>query len=220
MGLIQKVKHNMKVVLWTGGVTLLFLMMLITGSTIVDNEAALGSGSGSGDFSADEYVEASWESEVLPFMDEQKNELTDVLQQFSESDLETVGEEIGLTDGRNWHFIVTGKAEVLTIDTESRKGNSELDIEPYDGTADVVLQLGPVVDGYAIRDVLTYIKFDDFSNQIEWSQLAAGYNTKTYETNLEGLELEEGAEISLTGVLTVNDTSKTLTPVLIEEGGN
>jgi predicted lipoprotein len=142
-----------------------------------------------------------------------------LLTNIQQSNLEAVGDESGIKNGNNWNFIVNGKGKVVTVNTESRKGIAEIDVEPFDGKADFILQIGPVFEGYAIRDVLDFIKFDDFSNQIEWSQLGSGYNAKTYQENLEGVRLESGVELSFTGVLTAGKSSKLLTPVIIQGGG-
>ncbi len=215
-------KKNKSLVITT--LTLIgFMVILFTGSTVVSNEDmqanADGPSASSTDFNAEEYVEETWESEVLPYFEDNKRDIMEIFNQINEKDLAVVGEELGVKDGSSFNFIVAGKGEVVSVNTESRKGVSEIDVEPYDGSPDFTLQIGPVFEGYAIRDVLDYIKFEDFNNQIEWAQLGTTYNTKSYQDNLEGIELKEGLEISYTGVLTASEEVSLLTPVLVRGGG-
>ena len=39
------------------------------------------------------------------------------------------------------------------------------------------IQIGPVIRGTAIRDVLDFVKFNDFTNQIDFAQFGKAFNT-------------------------------------------
>jgi predicted lipoprotein len=221
MGLVRIVKGHFGVTLSIGGGLLLLLFLFASGTTVVSNEGkneSKGISASNTDFNAEEFVENTWSSKVIPNFEKKQNDITEIIEKLKEGNLETIGEENGKNDGANWNFVVSGKGKVLSVDTKSRKGKAEIDIDPYDGKADFTLLVGPVFEGYAIREVLDFIKFDDFSNQIEWSQLGSQYNTRTYQENLEGLILKEGQELDLSGVLTVKENSKLLTPVIIKRG--
>lgn len=222
MGLFKKNKGTTI----SAGIGLILLITLIaSGTTVVSHEDIKASGQKNGisasrsNFNAEEFVEESWSTGVIPYFENNQINANELLTKIQQTNLEVVGEESGIQNGSSWNFIVNGKGKVVTVNTESRKGTAEIDVEPFDGKADFILQVGPVFEGYAIRDVLDFVKFDDFSNQIEWSQLGSGLNTKMYQENLEGVTLENGVELDFTGVLTAGKSSKLLTPVIIQKGG-
>ncbi|WP_420065847.1 DUF2291 family protein [Pectobacterium colocasium] len=63
---------------------------------------------------------------------------------------------------------------VSGIDRESREGKLLLDVQ---GDT-VMLQLGPIVKGNAIRDAAGFIRFEDFKNQVQFAQLTRALNNK------------------------------------------
>ncbi len=48
------------------------------------------------------------------------------------------------------------------------------------------MQIGPVIRGTTLRDVLPFIDFTAFRNQIDFAELARGLNDQAYKTALEG----------------------------------
>jgi predicted lipoprotein len=47
-----------------------------------------------------------------------------------------------------------------------------VDLAPPDGKADVTINTGPVILGTALRDAVGFIKFGDFTNQIDYAQVS------------------------------------------------
>lgn len=225
MGFLLKFKKNMGATISISVGLILLVIFIITGTTVVSHEEIKKEnnngevGASRSNFNAKDFVEKTWGNDVIPFFEKNQTNASELLPKIEQSDLGTVGEESGIKVGNKWNFIINGKGKVLSVNAESRKGVAEIDLEPFNGESDFTLQIGPVFEGYAIRDVLDFIKFDDFNNQIEWSQLGSGFNTKTYQENLEGVTLEKGVELTFTGVLTADESSKLLTPVIIQKGG-
>ena len=90
-----------------------------------------------------------------------------------------------------------------------------------DGSADVTLQLGPVIRGTALRDAMPFIVFTDFRDQIEFAKLARAMNDRASA----GLEKPEGdvvgEEVSFTGVFTLRAAGDTpeIVPTELTMGG-
>lgn len=81
----------------------------------------------------------------------------------------------GAGEGAAWNFAVKGEGKVISANLTSRARKAELDTDG-DGTADLTLQLGPVINGTALRDVAPFYNFGDFRDQIEFAQLARALN--------------------------------------------
>lgn len=130
------------------------------------------------------------------------------------SDKDAAGTQYGyrLDEKSWWQFIVTGNAKVLTMNTKSKSGTLELDLEPYDGSADCIFQIGPIVKGQALRDSMPFIKFIDFKDQTEYGKISAEINRYAIENVLNPVVVPDedgkptidmaGKIISFTGAFT------------------
>ena len=91
-----------------------------------------------------------------------------------------------------------------------------------DGKPDATLQLGPVIRGSSIRDVLPFVTFTSYANQIEFAEVAKAFNTQAYEKALKDLPRDNlvGATVEATGVFTLRSASEKIlvTPVLVKLG--
>jgi len=174
-----------------------------------------------GSFDAKGYVDEIWDEELLPYALENNTDISAVIEELFK-DVDSAGSLYGyrsVDQGGAWNFIVSGAGKAVSVNTESRNGLLDLDLPPYDGEADVKLQIGPVIRGTAIRDSMSFIKFDDFRNQIDFSNLATELNKKAYETVLEPLSFKAGDEITFVGAFTfsaVDDIS--IVPVSLTLG--
>ncbi|WP_462411439.1 DUF2291 family protein [Neobacillus sp. Marseille-QA0830] len=222
MNVKQPVVKNKLSVILSGLLVILFAISLLLGSKVVKIDENLknklaGKSSVTTDFNASNYADESWDSKVLPFIQDNAKDVTTVIEAITKDGVETAGGTLGKKNTVSWSFIVKGSGKVIQVQNQSRTGRVTLDIEPFDGKEDIFMQIGPVINGTAIRDVLDYMKFDDFKNQIEWSQVADAYNQKSYNTQLKSLQFTPGATIDFTGVMTANDSAKILTPVIAQQ---
>lgn len=83
----------------------------------------------------------------------------------------------GSGEGAAWNFAVKGEGKVVEANLTSRARKAMLDTDG-DGTADLTLQLGPVIKGSSLRDVAPFYKFGDFRDQIEFAKLARALNDR------------------------------------------
>lgn len=203
------------------------ITMLSTGCTaftvVKTGEQAEGSANGSGvdnsTFDPEGYVNTLWEPEVIPYMQENAKDVTEVLNALK-SGADQAGNKFGTrkaTEGSPWNFIVKGKGKVLTLNTETRAGFIELDLAPYDGSMDIKLAIGPVLKGSAIRDSLAFINFDEFKNQIQFAQIASAFNKKAYDSVISAANVDSLAnqEIGFTGAFTADGAVVTVIPVVL-----
>ena len=138
-----------------------------------------------GPFDAGTYVETIWESRVVPAIRSQAMPLADF-----ESGPGARAAAVSF-DG-----VVTG------VNTESRVGTASIDVAPPDGRVDVLVLIGPVVRGTALRDALDFIQFTDFTNQIQFAAVANALNDRVLATTLQDLAPEAlaGRSVQILGV--------------------
>jgi predicted lipoprotein len=179
-----------------------------------DSEAKAG-------FNAEAYVEGIWESQFIPAYMDQAQEITGLLTQLRENEsatIETYGKRTGTG---NYSFMVHGEAQVLSVDTESRIGLMEIDLTPYDGTADATVAIGPVIrrTNIAAVDAVGFIQFNDFVNQTEFATVSDAIKTRILNEVLTPIDLPslQGKTINFRGAFTLNDINALeIVPIRIE----
>ena len=175
------------------------------------DDAARGGSQSAAHFDSAAYVEGIWQSKVLPSA------------QASAEDLAVIAVAKG-TDGTNErrHVFVRGRARVTEIDTHSRAGLIYLDARAADVQSRVALQIGPVLRGTALRDALTFIRFSDFINQMDFAAVSTELNNRVLRSVLAGMDPTRlaGKVVSFQGAATLPapGTSATLeiVPVLFQ----
>lgn len=168
-------------------------------------------------FDARTFVEESWDSQIVPALRERAVELT-VLQRELASDRSAAAERYGNRPGSgSASFLVTGRARVLEVDTTSRAGVATLDLEPFDGAPDARLQVGPVFRGTALRDALPFIRFDDFTNQMEYASVSRLLHERVTDTVLKPVDRATlvGRTIQVHGAFTDGTGPPLITPVIL-----
>ncbi|WP_145519031.1 DUF2291 family protein [Yersinia bercovieri] len=139
---------------------------------------------------SDKVAATIWVSKVMPFANSNALSWQQVKQQQSQP-----------ATGKNSqsHFVrFSGK--VVALDTEGREGAIKLAV---DGD-EQVLQLGPIVKGNAIRDASTFIRFEDFKNQVQYAQLSKALSKRALQdvakpdASWVGQQVEVLAAVTLT----------------------
>jgi len=185
----------------------------VTGKAIIEEERQA--------FDARTFVAKSWDSRVLTTMRERAVPFAE-LQRALAADRAAAVARYGSRSGTGRaSFLVTGTARVLDVDTTSRSGVARLDLEPYDGAADAELQIGPVFRGTALRDALPFIRFDDFTNQMEYASVSRVLHERIADSVLAGVDRRTlaGRVIQFTGAFTEGTGTPLVTPVTLKVGG-
>ena len=174
------------------------------------------------DFKPDEFVEKIWDDKVVPYFKEKCLPISDVLPTWVK-DQEAAGRQFGYrekAEGSPWNFRVKGSGRIVSVNTASRASTVDVDLDPADGSADVLIQIGPVIKDSAIRDSLEFISFTDFTNQLEFARLSNALNKMVNKTVTGELDRDNlmGKNISFNGVFTRLQDSDLIriTPVSLE----
>lgn len=192
---------------------LVSLVLLAAGGCKLVKNAAEGEGSQSTEMVSSQpggdmnlLVEEIWDTKVVPHLREKGTDMAQ-LGQALKADHDAAGESHGYrpaSEGSPWSFATTLKGRILAAKTDTRAATADVDVDG-DGKADAILQLGPVIRGTAIRDVLPFIDFTSFTDQIEFAQLSRAFNAKAYETALKELPRESlvGRQVEAFGAFTL-----------------
>ncbi|ODT66189.1 MAG: hypothetical protein ABS75_28675 [Pelagibacterium sp. SCN 63-23] len=170
-------------------------------------------------FDAAGYADGIWTTQVLPYFMESARPAAEVVPAIT-SDLGAAGASFGYRagEGSPWSFIVSGTGTVAAKNTESRAGTLDVTVE---GVAEpVVLQIGPVIRGNAVRDALPFVSFKDFTNQIEYANAGKALTALAmagFAGNVGAIAV--GDMIGFTGAISMAGASDRLlvTPVILEK---
>lgn len=202
---------------WLAPMALALFLPALAGCKIVqiaDQEAAAPAG-----FNAAAYAEGLWGEQALPHFAQNARPVTEVLPAIV-ADLPAAGAQFGYRPGEGspWSFVVTGTGVVAAKNTESRAGTLEVTVEGL--PEPVVLQIGPVIRGNAVRDALPFVSFQDFTNQLEFADAGKALTA----TALAGVapvseSLAVGDTVNFTGAISMANASDRLqiTPVVLEK---
>jgi predicted lipoprotein len=196
----------------TAGVVGVVVVAMFFGTKIVTGD---GAAADAGKFSAAEYAAEKWESEVLPGILDNEHDLAEVATAIA-ADPEAAADEFGVVEGTS--------APVYTVSFTGEAGLYEGGIMPVtvEGLPEGVtvrVQMGPAINGTAIRDASGTVHFPQFTNQIEYQDVGSEFNNIVKATVLEGIDplALNGTTVSITGSFQlINPTSYLVTPVEIE----
>jgi predicted lipoprotein len=110
--------------------------------------------------------------------------------------------------------VVKGQGTVVALDRRSRVGLLGLNLGKADGQPEVWLQVGPVIQGMAVRDAVGFIGFDQFVNQIDYAEAGNALNQQVLDAVLKPLDPEpaQGEVLAFAGALTPGERL-VITPV-------
>ncbi|MET0372696.1 MAG: DUF2291 domain-containing protein [Rhizorhabdus sp.] len=182
--------------------------MALVGCTVlsVDEDKAIR-GRRSGDLDPTAYVGRLWAKQAVPALDAAAVPLP-VLMSAMSRDLDAAGRSYGRRAGEDsaWTFVVKGSGRISSVDTTSPHGHIMVALGSDQGGREVQIQLGPVVEGSAVRDALPFVSFDDFADQLSFADVGRALTSRA----LAGVrpiaaQLQAGQVVSFTGVVNVRD---------------
>jgi predicted lipoprotein len=193
----------------------------LSGCKIVSNkDLAADTASSADNFDAKAYVGKIWSAKVVPAF-AQAIDLDMLLPEVAR-DPEAAGKAHGHGGGAGnpWSYEVKGRGKVASVDTSSRRGLVTVDLDGTTPPAKVVLQIGPVVFGSALRDSLPFIQFGDFVNQIQFAQVSRALNDAAVAELHKAVDPKTlaGKTVDFAGGATIDSTSGpiTVTPVTLK----
>ncbi|MDQ7908298.1 DUF2291 domain-containing protein [Phytohabitans sp. ZYX-F-186] len=198
------------------GVLLLALAVAIAATTkVVDTDEAASAGGHR--FDATEYATERYDSEVVPAIEKNATAIAELLTAIA-ADPQAAGERYGHRDGPNARYAfaasgtgVAGKVSGTLL---------PLEIAGLPEGVRVSLQIGPAINGTALRDATGLITFDQFLNQLEYADASTELNNQVKAKVLAGVDAAgaEGSQVSFVGAFTYGGNPKLIqvTPIRLE----
>ena len=171
-------------------------------------------------FDASENVAGLWESQAVPELKEKAIDLVTLLNE-SNGDLKNVAEKYGhysMGTSGELSFVVKGEGVVTEVNQTKKAGYMLIKPTGYEGQMNVKLQIGSVYKGSAVRDNLSFIKYEDYTNQVDWAKISQSIHEVIDRDVVKALDLGSitGKTISFVGAFSVDKKTEILiTPIEI-----
>jgi predicted lipoprotein len=154
---------------------------------------------------------------VVGALEQRAVELTELVPEL-DKDPDAAGEQYGVRQGASpYNFAVRGTGTAKAPD-----GNIvEVDVDGVPSDVTVSLQIGPAINGSALRDASGLFDFNDFLNQVDYAGAGTALNTEVKTTVLDDLDREAlaGKTVTFLGAFTyLAPTAITITPAQLEVG--
>jgi predicted lipoprotein len=163
-------------------------------------------------FDAAAFVDSIWDSEVQRALAGARG-LEEVVAEAARG--------AGADAGRPQRVVVRGRGRVAAVDTRSRSSTATIALDGKP-PATVVLQVGPVLTGTAIRDALPALGFERFVNQIQHAEGGHELNARVERDVLHELDRATlaGRFVRFAGMAVLEaGRPLTVTPVTLEVEG-
>ncbi len=165
-------------------------------------------------FDAAAYGKENYLAKVKPAVEKDPVDLA-TLVPLLRKDPEAAGAQYGKRQGTSpftYHVTLTGTAgkpigALLPVTIPGVAGGTR-----------VTVQIGPAINGTALRDVTGLVSFNDFVNQVEYANVATALNTEMKADLLQGLDPTSlvGQQVTVVGATApLNPDVITITPVSI-----
>jgi len=176
-----------------------------------------------GGFDAAQFVTERWETEIVSEVMDNASEIDELISLMkNDPEAASAGKwavQIDETAPVNYMtfgegYIVEAKIDsaAATITVQTAAGNQ------------LGIQIGPVIKFTSIRDSMSFIRFEDFTNQLEYANVSKEINVLVRDKIVSRIDRENliGKSVSFYGCFTDNRDMILLTPVKIEleEGGH
>ncbi len=202
-----------KAVLW--GLAALVVLLLALDTTYRDAGEATEAEKAA--FNPERFGEENFESKVLPALEDKAVPLKQLVPELRK-DPDAAGEQYGHREGTSpYNFAVTAEG----VAGKAENGLLPVKVEGLKGTR-VSVQIGPALNGTAIRDASGLVSFDQFVNQVEYADAATALNQQVKQKVLADVQPGQlaGKRVSFLGAFTYLDASVvTVTPVRLEVAG-
>ncbi|MGY0063995.1 DUF2291 family protein [Streptomyces sp. LZ34] len=193
------------------GLALLVIAIAVTTTYRSGSEAKAG---GKPEFNPAKYAADTYEPKVVPAIKKNAVDIT-TLHKAMAADPEAAGRRYGHRSGTgpySYAITLTGTAGA------ARSGLMPVTVHGL-SNARVSVQIGPAINGTALRDAPGFITFGQFTNQVEYADAATGLNAAMKVKLLKSFDASsaKGKKITVTGAMTpLTADVLTITPISIE----
>ena len=185
--------------------------------------AAGGSTSGTAVRDPGQMVASVWSTKVVPYFEKKAGPFLAV-RDLAEKAPDEAGAKWGYrakSEDAPWTLMVRIEGTIVAADTESRAATIGVDVTGQ-GKTDATVQIGPAMFGTSIRDALSFVSFNDFTNQIDFARYGDAFNAYVNRNTLEKLPREDliGRKVTLIGAYALDSSGQPplVTPVEITIG--
>jgi predicted lipoprotein len=199
-----------------GALVALVVLIAAIASTKVLSVGEAAEASQAGAFEPADYAAEHFDEDIVPVITDEAADLSTLLSDLAGgADEADFGHSAGTSSAYSFPVTFTGVAgtpngSILPVTVE---GVAE-------GTV-VQVQIGPAINGTAIRDATGTVDFNDFTNQLEFQEVATELNTLVKEQVLADVDPATiaGQTITVTGAFTrVNPSLVSVVPISLEIG--
>ncbi|WP_207454780.1 DUF2291 family protein [Desertivibrio insolitus] len=185
----------------------------VTSTKFVSLQEAEAAASGER-FDAATYADERFASEIAPQIEADAVDLATLLTSLAEGADEA---EFGNTPGSGSAY--SFPVEFTAVAGESAGSILPVTVEGVPAEITTQVQIGPAINGTALRDVTGTISFNEFTNQLEFQEVATELNNSVRESVLADVDPATlpGATIRVVGAFTrVNPELVSVVPVVFE----
>ncbi len=199
---------------FSGAVIAVAVVAAAVASTTVLSIEAAAEASQAGAFEPADYASQHFDKDIVPAITENATDLSTLLTSLAAGGRESdFGHSAGSSSAYSFPVTFTGVAgapngSILPVTVEALP----------EGVI-VQVQIGPAINGTAIRDSTGTVKFNDFTNQLEFQKVATELNTLVKERVLADVDPAtlQGKTVTVTGAFTrVNPALVSIVPVAFE----
>jgi predicted lipoprotein len=160
------------------------------------------------------YASDHFDKDVVPYVEDNAQDLAPLVTALNGgADEAQYGNTSGASSAYAFPVTFTATAGAPTPPT------LPLTVEGIPEGTTVVLQVGPALNGTALRDVSGTVSFNDFKNQLEYQQVGTEFNNLVKSGVLADLDVAslEGKQLKITGAfLRVNPALVSVVPTSVE----
>lgn len=202
---------------------LAFVVSTMTGCVTVVKTGEEGKLTGETTFDASQNVADIWDSQALPELTGKAVELDTFLKE-ANGDLTSLAGKYGRYSMGNLgelSYTVKGAGTVTEVNQEKKAGYLTIKPDADSGAVTVRLQIGTVFKGSAVRDSLSFIKYEDYQNQVQWADVSKSIHALIQEKVIAPANVASlsGKHVSFVGCFTYTSNDEMLiTPVELTVG--
>lgn len=177
---------------------------------------------GAASFDPNKMVASIWASKVIPYFEKKAGPFAEV-RDLADRSPDEAGAKYGYrakADGTPWTLMVKIEGTIVAADTQSRAATIGVDATGQ-GKTDASVQIGPAIFGTSIRDALSFVSFNDFTNQIDFARYGDAFNAYVNRNTLAKIPRDNlvGRKVSLIGAYALGSGDPPqVTPVEITIG--
>jgi predicted lipoprotein len=197
------------------GVVLVVLILMFFSTKILTGKEATGAAPGT--FSPQSYAQEKFSSEIAPDIVKRAADLA-VVQKAIAADPAAAAKKYGVVSGSSpavYSVKFTGTAGEL-----GPNGQMPVTVEGVPSDIKVLMQMGPAINGTAVRDATGKVQFSQFKNQIDYQNVGAELNKQVKDQVLANVDPASlaGKKVAAVGAFSlINPSAYIITPVQIEE---